>query len=181
MRRAKHVCMLIGVLCVGLPAMASAQAAGAQTFEAGVKGGLAVTSMPHAGEVFDQIVGVTTNESTSRLGLTGGGYVRFPINEWLGFQPEAMFTMKGVETYQSSSGGNVKVRVNYFEIPLLVRFRFADTGSGIVRYAIAGPSFGIKISDSAHADLNSLTKDLADRFSADVQVARPRFCARRWR
>jgi hypothetical protein len=158
MQRAKRVCVWLGALSVGLPAVV-----GAQTFEAGVKVGVAITGVPHAGEVFDQVAGLPSNESSSRLGLTGGGYVRFPITDRFGFQPEALFVMKGVELYQAATGGTLSARVNYLDIPLLMRFRVSSTASTdptMVGYVLAGPSFGIKVSDSAKLDAPGNTKDL---------------------
>jgi hypothetical protein len=158
MRRAKRACVLIGALSVCLPAVA-----GAQTFDAGVKVGLAVTGLPHAGEVIDQVAGAPSNESSSKIGLTGGGYVRFPLTEQFGFQPEALFVMRGVELYQAASNGTVSARINYLDVPLLVRFRTTSTlttDPPFVGYVVAGPSFGIKISSSAKIDAPGNTKDL---------------------
>ena len=158
MQRANRVCVWIGALCVGLPAVATAQ-----TFEAGVKVGVAVTGLPHAGEVLDQVAGPASNESSSRVGLTGGGYVRFPIAERLAFQPEVLFAMKGVELYQAATGGTVSARMNYLEVPLLIRFRTTSTAStdpAYVGYVVAGPSFGVKMSSSAKFDAPAGTKDL---------------------
>ena len=158
MQRAKRVCVWFGALCVGLPMVASAQ-----TFEAGVKVGIAVTGLPHAGEVLDQVAGSPSNESSSRMGLTGGGYVRFPITARLGFQPEALFVMRGVELYQAANGATISARLNYLDVPLLGRYRVTSsntTDPTIIGYVLAGPSFGIKMSSSAKLDGPGNTKDL---------------------
>ena len=81
MRRARRACILIGALCIGIPGAASAQ-----NLEVGVKGGFAVTSVPLAGEMFDQVVGEPSIESSSKVGLTGGGYVGFPISNRFSFR-----------------------------------------------------------------------------------------------
>jgi hypothetical protein len=158
MLRATHVWVAIGVLCASVPA------ARAQTFEAGVKVGLAVTGLPHAGEVVDQIVGAPSGESSSKVGITGGGYVRFPLTDRIGFQPEALFVMRGVELNETAAaGGTVSVRFNYLDIPLLVRYRATDSASTdpkLVGYFVAGPTFGIRMSSSAKIDAPGNTKDL---------------------
>jgi hypothetical protein len=158
MLRATHVWVAIGALCASVPA------ASAQTFEAGVKVGLAVTGLPHAGEVVDQVVGAASGESSSKVGITGGGYVRFPLTDKLGFQPEALFVMRGVELNETSAaGGTVSVRFNYLDIPLLLRYRATESNSTdpkIVGYLLAGPNFGIRMSSSAKLDAPGNTKDL---------------------
>ena len=162
MQQARRVLMLMGALSMGLPAIS-----GAQTFAAGVKAGLAVTGMPNAGEVVNQVVnsaaGTTTfatAESTSRVGLSFGGYVRFPITERVGFEPEALFTMKGVKLDQAGGGGGtVSVRINYLDVPLLVRYE-TSPNNGRRLYAMAGPSFGIKLSQSGQLDGSGSTLDL---------------------
>ena len=158
MLRATHVWLAIGVLCGTVPAVQ------AQTFEAGVKVGLAVTGLPHAGEVVDQIVGAPSGESSSKVGLTGGGYVRFPISDRLSFQPEALFVMRGVELNETAAtGGTVSVRFNYLDVPLLIRYRATDSASTdpkVAGYVFAGPNFGIRMSSSAKIDAPGNTKDL---------------------
>lgn len=158
MLRATHVWLAIGVLCATVPA------AHAQTFEAGVKVGLAITGLPHAGEVVDQIVGAPSGESSSKVGLTGGGYVTFPITSRIGFQPEALFVMRGVDLHEAAAnGGTVNVRFNYLDVPLLLKYRATDSASTdpkISGYVFGGPNFGIGMSSSAKLDAPGITKDL---------------------
>jgi len=145
MRSARHVLSLL--IFVGAAVLAQPAAAGAQTFEFGVQVGLAVTSMPHAGQVFDQVVGLQSSESSSRLGLAGGAYIRFPITPTLGFEPGALYVMRGVELTERSGKGTVDVRIHYLDVPLLVRWRI-PLGSDYTSNVFAGPSFGIKLGSS---------------------------------
>jgi hypothetical protein len=144
------------VLAIG--ALLTAAPAAAQTFDAGIKVGVAVTGLPHAGEVFDQVVGHPSSETSSRIGLTAGGYVRFPVTDQFGFQPEALLVMRGVQMTEASGGGSVKVRVYYLDIPLLARYR-RSLDSDTIGYLLAGPSFGIKIGSSAKLEAAGQTVD----------------------
>ena len=145
MRSARHVLSLW--IFVGAAVLAQPATARAQTFEFGVQVGLAVTSLPHAGQVFDQVVGLESSESSSRLGLAGGAYIRFPITPTLGFEPGALYVMKGVELTERSGKGTVDVRIHYLDVPLLLRYRI-PLGSDFTSNVFAGPSFGIKLSSS---------------------------------
>jgi hypothetical protein len=141
---------LIGVLSAfsaGIPRTASAQ-----NFSYGVKGGLAISSVPLGGEVLDQVAGQVSRDSSSKLGADAGVYVRFPVADRLAFQPEVMYVMKGVNLTMIA-GGSVSMRTHYIDVPLLMRYRL---GSNLDRtaYVFGGPNFGMKI--GANAALDSL-------------------------
>jgi hypothetical protein len=152
MRRARRVWVLGMCVCI-----ATSGSAAAQTFGAGIKGGLAVTSVPLAGEVFDQIAGQTSRDSSSKMGLTGGAYISFPLANRLSFQPEALFVMKGVELSETA-GGTFSARIHYLDVPLLVRYRTPLTSRNPT-YVVAGPNFGIKLGSSAKLDVPGQTVD----------------------
>ena len=142
MRGKGRVLALVGVAC-----MVMSGSAGAQTFDRGVKAGIAVTSVPLAGEVFDQVAGQTSRDSSSKVGVTGGAYIGFPLASRLSFQPEVLFVMKGVKLSETS-GGTFSARMHYLDVPLLVRFR-APVNSQTPVYLFGGPNFGIKLGSSA--------------------------------
>jgi Outer membrane protein beta-barrel domain len=153
MRRARRVWFLGVAVC-----MVMSGSAGAQTFNAGVKAGIAVTSIPLAGEVFDQVVRQTSRDSSSKVGLTGGGYIAFPLFNRLSFQPEALFVMKGVKLSETA-GGSFSARLYYIDVPLLVRF-LATKSSEKPAYLFAGPNFGIKLGSSAKLETATQTADI---------------------
>ena len=153
MRRARRV-WFIGVVV----SVAMSGSAGAQTFNAGVKGGIAVTSVPLSGEVFDQVVKQTSRDSSSKVGVTGGAYIAFPLVNRLSFQPEVLYVMKGVQLSETS-GGTLNVRLHYLDVPLLLRFRTPASTQGPV-YLFAGPSFGIKMGGSATLETPAQTSDV---------------------
>ena len=153
MRRARGLRSLIGAVFIAV-----ASPAGAQTFDLGVKGGVAVTSVPLAGEVFDQVVDQDSRDSSSKLGVNFGGYIGFPLANRLSFQPEALFVMKGVKLNETS-GGSFSARLYYLDVPLLVRFRASPNSQRPV-YLFGGPTFGIKLGSSATLESPSQTLDV---------------------
>jgi hypothetical protein len=141
-------------MCLGRPATIEAQ-----TFEAGVKGVLAISSAPLAGEVLDQVVGQPSIESSSKLGVTGGAYLRFPLSNLLSFQPEALFVMKGLKLTQAAGGGTMSVRLHYLDVPLLLHFRVRPT-QRMPGYVLGGANFGMKLGGSATLKAPSGASDI---------------------
>ena len=153
MRRSRCVWFLGVIVCMGISG-----SAGAQTFNGGVKAGIDVTGIPLAGEVFDQVAQQTSRDSSSKVGLTGGGYVTFPLVNRFSFQPEALFAMKGVKLNETA-GGTFSARLYYLDVPLLVRFR-PTASSERPAYLFAGPNFGIKMGRSAKLETTAQTADI---------------------
>jgi hypothetical protein len=116
-----------------------------------VKGGLAISSVPLGGEVFDQVVGQQSIESSSKLGVTGGAYVRFPLSNWFSFQPEALYVMKGVKLTEAAGGGTFSIRLHYLDAPLLLHLRIRPT-QRMPGYIFGGANFGMKLGNSATLD-----------------------------
>jgi hypothetical protein len=176
--------MLSLLMFVGAAVLAQPAAAGAQTMiDFGVQVGLAVTSLPHAGQVFDQIVHLDSSESSSRFGLAGGGYIRFPITPDLGFEPGALFVMKGVQLTEKNGKGTVNVRINYLDVPLLIRWRI-PLGSDYTSNVFVGPSFGVKLSSSGklegpngslEADVDPAIKSLDVGLTFGIGIVRQRY------
>jgi hypothetical protein len=159
MRRAQYVWFLSMALCTVFTVFTVfAGSAGAQTFEAGVKGGIAVTSIPLAGEVFDQVAGQTSRDSSSKVGLTAGAYIGFPFAKNLLFQPEALFVMKGVKLSETT-GGTFSARTYYIDVPLLVKLRMRASSRTPI-YVLGGPNFGSKLGSSAKLDTPGKTLSL---------------------
>jgi len=146
----------LGVVLAGA-VMAAPRPATAQMVTSGVKIGVDFSSLPQAGQVVDQITGRLSVETSSRVGIAGGGFVAFGLTDRVAFEPELLFSTKGV-TLDLSSGGSVSTRVNYIEFPLLIRYS-APAGSNRA-FALVGPSFGIKAATSAHLDTNTESRDV---------------------
>lgn len=152
MRSATRLFLLIA----GLSLLVSG-AANTQTITSGVKLGIDFSALPNAGQVIDQVVRLNSVDTSSKVGVIGGGFVQFAFRGRLAFQPELLFVMKGVKLDEAANGGTVTARVNYLEFPLLVRYT-APVSTGTA-YALAGPSFGVKAGTSAQLDAGRQTVD----------------------
>jgi hypothetical protein len=142
--------------CVTAVIVLAASVSHAQTVQAGVKVGIDFSSLPNAGQVIDQVVKIASTETSSKTGVTLGGFVIFPIRDRLAFQPELSFVMKGVKLNEGSAG-TVTTSLNYLEFPMLLRYALAvDKQTG---YVLVGPTFGVKASTSAKLDGPSQSTD----------------------
>jgi len=153
MRFVRGLLVLAGILGLGV-GVASAQT----TIGAGVKLGIDFAALPNAGEVLDQVIGQPSVETSSKVGVLGGGFVQFGFTDRFSFQPELMFVMKGVKLDEGPNNGNVTAAMNYIEFPLL--FRFQARSDVRTLYGAIGPSFGLKASTSAKRDNTSQTVDI---------------------
>jgi hypothetical protein len=146
---------VVGVLLV-MAGSARAQVPAA----AGVVGGIDFAAMPKAGQVFDEIIGNSSSDTSSKIGAAFGGFVEFKLSEPVSFAPGLMFVMKGVNLDESGDLGTVTARVNYLEFPLLVRIG-APMSAGRA-YVFAGPNFGLKASTGGELKTSDTTVDLGE-------------------
>jgi hypothetical protein len=99
-----------------------------------------------------------TNES--RLtSFGGGGFIRFGLGG-LSIQPEILALTKGTE-FDSSGDDDGKIKLDYVEIPILVRFGLGQL------YLMAGPSIGFDIGCEIEAEGLDSSFD-CDEAGADV-------------
>jgi hypothetical protein len=123
----------------------------------GVKIGIDISSLPNAGELFDQVVRQPSTETSSKAGVTFGGFVILPITGQFSLQPELMFVGKGVKLKQATNNGTVTASLKYLEFPLLLRY--AITVGGNPAFLLVGPTLGVKASTGARLDGSSQTVD----------------------
>jgi hypothetical protein len=116
----------------------------------GVKIGIDISSLPNAGEVFDQVVKQSSTETSAKTGVTFGGYVILPITGFFSLQPELMFVGKGVKLKETANNGTVTASLRYLEFPVLLRY--AATVGNYPAFLLVGPTFGIKASTGAHLE-----------------------------
>lgn len=95
--------------------MLHAQDANVNT-EFGVKGGFNMSNLISDGEN-------EPNDENILYGFNAGVYATLPISDFVAIQPEILFTTKGSELEYNNAfaTGNAKFRLNYIEVPLLVR------------------------------------------------------------
>ena len=85
-------------------------------------------------------------EYSSRFGLGIGVVLDRPITRQWSLHAEPMFVQKGGNT--EVSGDDVKLKVSYFELPIMIKYNLQATES-LVPYAMAGPSLGYLLSAKA--------------------------------
>ncbi|SFC85984.1 porin family protein [Flavobacterium phragmitis] len=131
--------------------------------EFGVKGGFNMSNLTKDDNVDDNNI---------LYGFNAGLYATLPISDFVAIQPEILFTTKGTEyEYNNAFGsGNTKFKLNYIEVPLLVRVNvtknFNIHAGGYASYLVSS-----KVTGSGSIDFNEDidTDDLA-KFDAGVSA-----------
>ena len=117
----------------------------AQGLHVGVKGGLNVANND-----------VSDTEGASfdpRLGIVAGGFVTLPVTSWLDLQAEGLYSEKGSRV--QAGGGEAKLILNYFEVPVLGRVRL-----GRIFYAAAGPSMAFRLQAKSRVRFSGSTEEV---------------------
>ena len=136
--RQSFVYGLATALLLILPSPAPAQ-------ELGVKAGVNSASLtPEEDEDPD---------TSRRLGLVAGAWVRIGGASRVSFQAEGLFSEKGV-TFEAPGDDFFDVRVRYIEIPLLARADFGATGSAARAFVTGGVAPAFKVSARSKAVLD---------------------------
>lgn len=76
---------------------------------------------PRLGLNMATLAGVNNNAGV-RLGLLLGGYGKFSLTDNISFQPEFLYSVKGYASTNNSSSSKYFLKLNYFDIPLLLNF-----------------------------------------------------------
>lgn len=138
---ARLILAVFALVCIGAPA-----AAVAQSFEIGVKGGVCLADLPRLEDTGSEGVLV---ESRYAGGVALGGSFAFGFGGRLAIQPEVLFVQKAhKERIRSidpwdplSLDVEFRSRLNYLELPVLVRFRAGGRGL----HVLAGPSLNVSL------------------------------------
>jgi len=83
--------------------------------EFGVKGGFNMSNLYGSGDDVD--------DNNVLYGFNAGVYATLPISDFIAIQPEILFTTKGAKLEYNNAlvSGDAKFKLNYIEVPLLVR------------------------------------------------------------
>jgi hypothetical protein len=83
------------------------------TTEFGIKGGFNMSNLYQSEADDNNII----------YGFNAGVYATLPVSDFIAIQPEILFTTKGAELDYNNAflQGNAKFKLNYIEVPLLVR------------------------------------------------------------
>jgi len=119
-----------------IPAPAAAQSAAF-----GIEGGVAVSNIDFSADMFSV-------SFDNRVGGVGGFLVAVDFNRSVGLQIDALYLQGGTKSSDPlfADFGNLEVRVDYLEVPVLVRGNFHASDAVTIR-VLGGPAFGFKLND----------------------------------
>lgn len=135
--------------------------AAAQQVSGGVKAGLAMGDIPNV----EQVLSIEGIQTAWRTGFAAGGFVLVHWQNGLGIQPEVLYTQKGVKVEGDGDAGQVRVKTDFIDVPLLARYTF---GKGVRGYLFGGPSFNFKVSAKLKESL--LGQSDEEDISSDVET-----------
>lgn len=132
------------------------------TTEFGVKGGFNMSNLYQN----------DANDDNVLYGFNAGVYATLPISDFIAIQPELLFTTKGAELKYDNAfaSGDAKFRLNYIELPLLVRVNITKNfnvhAGGYASYLVSSKLTG---SGTFDFDENIDTDDL-NKFDAGLSA-----------
>jgi len=131
--------------------------------EFGVKGGFNMSNLIDSGD--------DVNDNNVLYGFNAGVYATLPISDFVAIQPELLFTTKGAELeYNNVLEGNAKFRLNYIELPLLVRVNITKNfnvhAGGYASYLVSSKVTG----DGDIAFDEAVDTDDLNKFDAGVSA-----------
>jgi len=133
----------------------------AQNYSFGIKGGLNLAKLG----------GSDVSNVDSRTTFNAGGFVEFVVSDFIGIQPELLFTMKGAKEKFDYEGVTLKseVKLTYLEIPVLFKLYVPVEGVSFKPFIYAGPSIGFKLSSKIKVSSGgeSVEEDIEDLKSTD--------------
>ncbi|MBU8933540.1 MAG: PorT family protein [candidate division Zixibacteria bacterium] len=117
-----------------------------------------------AGINMANITGDDVDDLDMKLGFGFGGFLVYAVSPQLVIQPEVLYMMKGAQ-FDDEDGETWKIKVDYLEIPVLVKFKFPTEGN-FKPCLFAGPALGILMSakvedEDIKDDLKSIDFGLA--------------------
>lgn len=121
----------------------------------GLKGGLNMANA-YGDDVEDNVMAMT---------YAVGGYGVFGINEMFDFQPELLWTVKGMDI--DVSGVDAGVRLSYIEVPLLAKINFMQEAE-FKPFFLLGPALAMNVSAVAFVDDDEA--DIEDVKAMDLGV-----------
>lgn len=107
-----------------------------------------------AGANLANIKGDQDDDNEVKFGIHLGPYAKIPVNDYLDFVPELLFSMKGA---QSSDNSNYKILLNYLDIPVIINLHHFHKF-----YFEFGPTVGILL--SAKSKAGGTTVDVKNSF-----------------
>lgn len=115
------------------------------------------------------------DNSETRTGFSGGAFFMYQFSEMFAVQPELLYSMKGatekgsIDFEGTSYNYDAEYKLDYFEIPLLLKFIIPLKGSGVKPALFAGPSIAFNMSAKTKVESGdeSFEEDIEDVKSTD--------------
>jgi hypothetical protein len=104
--------------------------------------------------------GGDVGEPLRRTGFIVGASMIAPASPTVSIEPQALFTSKGAKFEDSGGGGSI--RMNYIQVPVLVRITAAPSGN-VRPFVFGGPAIAFK----ASCDLEGLDGGVSASISCD--------------
>jgi opacity protein-like surface antigen len=122
--------------------------AGAAGVGIGLKGGLNISNL--TGSDLLQGSNIASETKNSRLGIIIGAFVAFNISDMLAIQPEFLYTQKGGKyegtlAQQAGSAFTSEIKLDYLEIPILLKASLLPNAAVIQPNLYFGPVFALKL------------------------------------
>jgi len=111
-------------------------------------------------------------DADGKLGMAGGIFIIIPVSEYLGVQPEILFSQKGFKATGSILGSEYSFTrtTNYLDVPLMVSFKPSEFFS-----IVAGPQYSYLLSRKEVFHSSAITIEQEDEFTND-NIRKNTFC-----
>lgn len=132
--------------------------AAAQNLEFGILGGMSFSKLALSD-------GNALENPKNRVAFTGGGFLTWHIGNILAIQPEVLLSMKGTAASnptQNFTTGDLKLKMDYIEVPILVKAYIPIGNDKWVPNVFAGPAFAWLINCRVGEDVIGGTRDCAN-------------------
>ncbi|WP_125719164.1 porin family protein [Flavobacterium ustbae] len=130
--------------------------------EFGVKGGYNMSNLIDSGD--------DVNDNNILSGFNAGFYATLPVSDFVAIQPELLFTTKGAKLEYNAGPfeGDAKFRLNYIELPLLVRVNITKNfnvhAGGYASYLVSS-----KVTGDGSFEINEeIDRDDLNKFDAGI-------------
>lgn len=118
------------------------------------------------GVTFANFGGGDIGDGENRTGFQLGGFATFPVGSHVAIQPTALYSQEG--TQSDANGLTGTIRLDYIEVPLLLKLSPNLEGSPLHPFLVVGPAVGFQVSCSVQVKTSgqSVERPCADSAAA---------------
>lgn len=142
--RIRHTALAVAAFGVLLPAAVFAQTGNARP-SFGILIGTNIATISDADQGIGDLVGGSFNKKY-RVGLNAGVFMKIPLGGMLSLQPEVHYAQNGVSiTSSAGSVSSIDLKLDYVEVPVLLRLDAGGAGAAVHPILLAGASAAYRI------------------------------------